>query len=164
MEIQGISKLIAAGIILAVTLISPLFFIAFDFWAGIRKAKERKEVISSDGWQRTVAKISKYYNALLALLVIDALQMSLLWYIDTYHGYNMPVLPFLTFVGAVFIGAIEVKSIYESADDKVKKQTRDVAAVIVDILKNKQNPEEIAKSIAEYLNGNKEKEVTGENK
>lgn len=32
----------------------PLVFIALDFWAGIRKAKQRGEEITSDRWQRTV--------------------------------------------------------------------------------------------------------------
>jgi hypothetical protein len=38
-------------------LITPLLFIALDFWADIRKAKIRKETITSEKWRRTVGKI-----------------------------------------------------------------------------------------------------------
>jgi hypothetical protein len=153
MEIQGIiDKLVAAGAILIVALVSPLVLIALDFWAGVRKAKERHEAISSDGWQRTVSKIGKYYNALLAMLVIDTLQMSLLWYLDIYHRHDFPVLPFLTFLGAVFIGAIEVKSIYERADDKTKKQAKQVADTAAGIVRNRTDAEKIAKIVIDYLN------------
>lgn len=162
MEIQGIDKVVAAGVVLIIVLVSPLIFIALDFWAGVRKAKERKEIITSDGWQRTVRKIARYYNALLAMLVIDLLQMSLIWYLDTYHEYTIPLLPVLTFLGAIFIGIIEVKSIYESADEKVKKQARDVACMAVEIAKNKTNPEEITKAVADYFNENK-KEAQNDN-
>lgn len=155
MEIQGIDKLVAAAIITGAVLISPLIFIGLDFCAGTRKAKERKEDITSDGWQRTVNKISRYYNALFALLVIDAIQMCVFWYIDTYHGYNIPVLPFLTSAGAVFVGIIEVKSIYESADSKVKKQTKDVTVLVAEIIKNNTHPDKIAKAVVDYLNENK---------
>lgn len=162
MEIQGIDKLIAAGIITVIVLVAPLFFIGFDLWAGMRKAKERNEDITSDGWQRTVRKIGRYYNALLALLIIDVLQMSVLWFLDTYHDYNIPVLPFLTFLGTIFIGVIEVKSIYESADEKVKKQAKDVSLLAAEIAKNRTNPEEIAKAVVGYMNNNSidEKEET----
>lgn len=46
-----------AAVVMLITfgiLVVPLVFIALDFWAGIRKAKQRGEEITSDGWQRTV--------------------------------------------------------------------------------------------------------------
>ena len=52
-------QLIAILLIECFILILPLLFIAFDFWAGIRKAKQRGETITSNGWQRTVQKIAR---------------------------------------------------------------------------------------------------------
>ena len=49
------SELIIVLIITFGILLTPLFFIGFDFWAGNRKAKQRGERIYSDKWQRTVA-------------------------------------------------------------------------------------------------------------
>ena len=80
---KGIDELFIVAWMLFGILLTPLFFIAFDLWAGIRKAKQRSEKISSDGWKRTVNKVARYYNALLALVVVDCMQMAGVWYLDT---------------------------------------------------------------------------------
>ena len=77
---KGIDELFIVAWMLFGILLTPLFFIAFDLWAGIRKAKQRSEKISSDGWKRTVNKVARYYNALLALVVVDCMQMAGVWY------------------------------------------------------------------------------------
>ncbi|NDV81319.1 hypothetical protein D0T87_04915 [Bacteroides sp. 51] len=153
---QGIEKLIAAAWITACVLITPVLFIIFDLWAGIRKAIERGEKITSNGLRRTFAKIAKYYNVLLALLVIDAIQMAGFWYVDTYYEHNFPVFPFIVLIGAIGVGIIEVKSIYEKADEKTKRQTSDVALLAGELAKHKSDPAELAKAVAEYLNKDKE--------
>ena len=91
-DIQFTGKFFVVTSILFFILITPLFFIAFDFWAGTRKAKQRGERIVSDGWQRTVRKIARYYNALLALVVVDAMQMASIWYLQEFYGkaYQTP--------------------------------------------------------------------------
>ena len=60
---KGIDELFIVAWMLFGILLTPLFFIAFDLWAGIRKAKQRSEKISSDGWKRTVNKVARYYMA-----------------------------------------------------------------------------------------------------
>ena len=40
----------------------PVLFIALDFWAGIRKAKARRERIKSDKMKRTIQKVARYYK------------------------------------------------------------------------------------------------------
>ena len=115
---KGLDELFVVAWMLFGILMTPLFFIAFDLWAGIRKAKQRNEKISSDGWKRTVNKVARYYNALLALVVVDGMQMAGVWYLDNYYGYHIPVFPFITLLGAFGVAAIEVKSIYEKAEEK----------------------------------------------
>ncbi len=137
-------------------LLTPLFFIAFDFWAGVRKAKQRKELITSDGWRRTISKIAKYYNALLALVIIDCMQMAGIWYHDVYYDIHFPIFPFVTLFGALGVAAIEVKSIYEKADEKERRELKQVATLAAEIAKNKADPEEVAKAIMQYINDNKE--------
>ncbi|MCD7900293.1 MAG: hypothetical protein LUH22_10610 [Bacteroides sp.] len=146
-----IEKLIAAGWITAGVLASPVFFILFDLWAGIRKARERGEKITSNGLRQTFAKTARYYNALLALLIIDAIQMAGFWYMNVYYGHNIPVFPFLTLLGAIGVGIIEVKSIFEKADDKMKQQASDVALLAGELAKHKSDPSELAKAIVEYM-------------
>ena len=59
-------QLIVVMFLMVGLLITPLFFIALDFWAGIRKAHTRGDRIRSDKMQRTIQKLSRYYNAILA--------------------------------------------------------------------------------------------------
>ena len=139
-------------------LLTPLFFIGFDFWAGVRKAKQRKERITSEGWKRTVDKISRYYNMLLALTVVDCMQISGIWYLDNYYNYQIPIFPFITMLGAMVVAIIEVKSILEQAEEKAKKQVSDIAIWITEIMRQKMAPTEIAAIIIEYINKEKKKE------
>lgn len=149
---KGMSELIIVLIITFGILLTPLFFIGFDFWAGNRKAKQRGERIYSDKWQRTVAKISRYYNMLLALTVLDCMQIVCIWFLDTYYSYHLPMFPVITLVGSFGVGAIEVKSIFEKAEDKAKKDVSDVAVLVSEIMKSKIDPAEIAKTVVGYMN------------
>lgn len=148
------SQLIVVLFITFGILLTPLFFIGFDLWAGTRKAKQRHERITSDGWKRTTAKVAKYYNMLLALLVIDGMQISGFWYLNIYHGWGAPLFPWLVFAGAIFVGAIEVRSIMEPANEKERKEMKQVALLAEEIAKHRTEPSEIIQALAEYLNKN----------
>jgi hypothetical protein len=137
-------------------LLAPLFLIVFDFWAGVRKAKQRGEPISSDGWKRTIDKVAKYYNALLALVVVDCMQIAGIWYMDAYYDYRIPMFPLITFLGTLCVAAIEIKSIYEKADAKQRKEIRQVAALASELAKHIKNPAEITEAVNGYLNDDKE--------
>ncbi|WP_195579107.1 hypothetical protein [Bacteroides intestinalis] len=156
---KGIDELFVVAWMLFGILLTPLFFIAFDLWAGIRKAKQRSEKISSDGWKRTVYKVARYYNALLALVIVDCMQMAGVWYLDNYYDYHIPIFPFITLLGAFGVAAIEVKSIYEKAEEKERKEMKQVVTLAAEIAKQKTDPEEIAKAIFKYMNKNKEEKV-----
>ena len=153
---KGVDELFIVAWMLFGILLTPLFFIAFDLWAGIRKAKQRSEKISSDGWKRTVNKVARYYNALLALVVVDCMQMAGVWYLDNYYDYHIPIFPFITLLGAFGVAAIEVKSIYEKAEEKERREMKQVAALAAEIAKQKTDPEEIAKAIFKYMSKDKE--------
>ena len=126
--------------------------IGLDFWSGIRKAKKNNIVRSSYGFRRTVEKIKEYYNAMTALTIIDAMQVSVIWYLETYYLYSIPMFPFVTLLGAIGLSAIEVKSIYEKAEDK--QRFHEAGTLITSIAKNRTDIEEISKSVAEYLQKN----------
>lgn len=145
-------QLAVVGLIVFGLLVSPLFFIALDFWSGIRKAKERGEVITSDGWRQTVNKSVKYYNLLFALLLVDAIQVSASWYLNTFSGWSVPLFPWLLACGVCCVAAIEIKSIYESNDAKTKRNLRNVALLGAEIAKNRTDAEEIARAVVKYLN------------
>jgi len=131
-----------------------LFLILADLWSGVRKARKRGEIRSSFGYRKTVAKLAKYYNVLLALTVVDCMQMGSIWYLDNYYDYNIPVFPLVTLVGAIGIGLIEIKSIYEKAEDKMKLEYQQIGSLVGKIVQSKASPQEIAKAVIEYMNEN----------
>ena len=145
-------KIIVLIWILFALYILVFFMIGADFWSGIRKAKKNGIVRSSYGFRRTVEKIKEYYNAMIALTIIDAMQVTALWYLETYYKYEIPMFPFVTLVGAIGLCIIEIKSIYEKAEDK--QRFHEAGALLSSIAKHKTDIEEISKSVAEYLQKN----------
>ena len=131
-----------------------LLIVGADFWSGITKAKKNGVIRSSYGFRRTIEKLSKYYNFLIALTVVDAMQVSAIWYMDEFYTIKIPMFPFLTLFGALGISLIEVKSIYEKAEDKVKfLEVGDLAGKII---ANKDDLAEVVKAVTEYMKTNPE--------
>ncbi len=113
-----------------------LFAILADLVSGLRKARKRGEARRSKALRRTVEKAATYYNALAALTIIDAMQIAAVIYLRAACGYeNIPLFPILTLLGAIGIAIIEVKSIYEKADEKEQKNFDDAAETILRYLK-----------------------------
>lgn len=137
-------------------LLTPLMFIALDYWSGIRKAKKRGEKIRSDKMKRTVDKVARYYNAILAMVVLDVIQISAFLFLHIYNDWTAYTFPLFTFIAVMFVAAIEIKSIIEPADAKERREMRDVAELAKAITSHKSDPKEIAEAIAEYLSDKKE--------
>lgn len=102
--------------------------------------------------KRTVDKISRYYNAILAMLVVDCIQMSAFIFLYLYYSWTPYTLPVFTLAAILFVAAIEIKSIYEPADVKESREMREVTALASAIAAHKNDPKEIAEAIAKYLN------------
>lgn len=156
--IEIADKLFFVTLILFFILLTPLIFIGFDFWAGNRKARQRGEPIISDKWQRTVKKVAKYYNALLALVVVDTMQMASIWYLQEFYGWRVPIFPLVTLLGAMGVAAIEIKSIFESAEEKEKREIKKVAQLVSGIVASKADPNEVAQALTDYFTGKSKSE------
>lgn len=130
-----------------------------DLWSGVRKAKRIGIATSSYGYKRTIDKAVRYYNFLVALTIIDAMQMAAIWYLEQFYGYRLPFFPFITLLGAISIGLIEIKSIYEKAEDKIKIDN--VAELAKQVARNKENIGAVADAVIDYLK-KKEEEEGGE--
>lgn len=156
---KGLEELFVIGWMLFGIYIEVFIMILADLWSGVRKAKARGEVRSSYMYKKTIDKIARYYNAMIALTVIDCMQMGGMWYLDGYYSWSVPIFPIVTLLGALGISLVELKSIYEKADEKVKGDYQDVALLVAEIAKHKADPSEVAAAIVEYMN-NKDKEDT----
>lgn len=149
---KGLDELFVVAWMLFGVYIEVFIMILADLWSGTRKAKQRGEVRSSYMYKKTIDKIARYYNALIALTVIDAMQMGGVWYLDGYYSWSIPIFPVVTLLGALGISLVELKSIYEKADEKVKGDYKEVALLASEIAKHKADPTEIAAAVVEYMN------------
>ena len=135
-------------------LVTPLIFIALDYWAGIRKARKRGDPIRSDKMKRTIDKVSRYYNGIFALMVLDMIQITAFVFLHIYNEWSAYTFPLFTLIGILFVAAVEIKSIYEPADVKESRELKEVTELAKAIAAHKSDPEEIAEAIAKYLNKN----------
>lgn len=142
-------KLIVILWILFGIYILVLVMILTDLWSGVTKARKAGVIRSSYGFRRTIEKMGRYYNVLFALTIIDAMQVGSLWYFEFYYQKVVPMFPFITLIGAIGICLIEIKSIYEKAEDKVRFD--DVGQLVGKMLINKDDLSEVVKSMSEYM-------------
>lgn len=151
----GLSNLSEQFIVLlfvvVLLLMTPIVFISLDYWAGIRKAKARGEAILSDKMKRTADKIARYYNCILAMMVVDVIQITAFVFLYLFNGWDAYTFPFFTLCAVLFVAAIEIKSIYEPSDVKERKQMKEVAELAKAIAEHRSDPAEIAEAIAKYL-------------
>lgn len=155
-QLTGLSEqLIALLFFVVLLLFTPLVFIALDYWSGIRKAKKRDEPIYSDKMKRTVDKISRYYNAILAMMVVDVIQVTGFIFLYLFNGWSAYTFPVFTLGAVLFVAAIEIKSIYEPADVKEEREMKEAAKLAKVIMEHKNDPKEIAEAVASYLNVDK---------
>lgn len=136
-------------------LVVPVLLIALDFWAGIRKAHARGDRIRSDKMQRTIQKLSRYYNAILSMLVLDCVQIAGFVFLHIFNGWTLYTFPLFTLIAVLFVASIEIKSIWEPADAKESREMKEVTELAKAIATHRSDPKEIAEAIAEYLNAKK---------
>lgn len=108
-------------VLVAIIYIAVLVLVGLDLWAGIRKAKRSGVYRSSKKLRRTLEKLATYYNVLLIVTVIDALVLFGVAILEV----QIPHFPYLTLLAALFVGFIELKSVFEKAEDKDKAAVAD---------------------------------------
>lgn len=151
-------KEIIALIILFICYVSVLICAICDCRSGKNKAKRNGEPVTSEGFRRTVDKLAKYYNVMIALTAIDVMQCLVIYMLNTYYTYNVPMLPLLTLLGGICMCLIEIHSIGENAADKTKKSVQEVGEFVKDIADNKTNVGGLVEVATDFLVGGKEDE------
>lgn len=109
---------------------------AADLASGLRKARRRGETARSRALRRTVDKLARYYNVLIVLTVVDAMQITAAVFLRTVEGYDVPTIPIFTLIGSLGMAFIEVKSIFEKGDDKEKQQLAELVSLLETIADN----------------------------
>lgn len=109
---------------------------AADLASGLRKARRRGETTRSRALRRTVDKLARYYNVLIVLTVVDAMQITAAVFLRTVENYDVPTIPIFTLIGSLGMAFIEVKSIFEKGDDKEKQQLAELVSLLETIADN----------------------------
>lgn len=151
-----IGTLIVCGFIILLFYIVALGLIFADLWAGVRKAKQRGEFRTSEGFKKTVGKINKYFAMHFAMTLVDAVQISLLYMLYREYSYDIPMLPVFTLVGVLYEAYVEITSIMEPANIKEKKQQDDFKRLLQQALSEGSLRERVIKVIEESNQLNKQ--------
>lgn len=132
---ERLTTLMFCGGLMLLCYIIILGLIFCDLQAGIRKAKKRGEVRTSDGYKRTIAKIAQYFNMTFALSLIDVAQLCMLLFLYHFYQRDIIMIPWFTLLALGYVGFVEVKSIWEPADIKEKKQQQDYKRAIMALIR-----------------------------
>ena len=118
-------------------------------WAGVRKAKQRGEFRTSEGFKKTVGKVNKYFAMHFAMTLVDAVQISLLYLLYREYAYDIPMLPVFTGMGVLYEAFVEIRSITEPADIKEQKMQDDFKRLLQQALTEGSMRERLIKMIEE---------------
>ena len=116
-------------------------------WAGVRKAKQRGEFRTSEGFKKTVGKVNKYFAMHFAMTLVDAVQISLLYMLYREYAYDIPMLPVFTGMGVLYEAFVEIRSITEPANIKEKKMQDDFKRLLQQALTEGSMRERLIKMI-----------------
>jgi acetolactate synthase small subunit len=86
------------------------------------------------------------------------MQMIAIAHINPQINIHLPVIPILTFIGSIFVGFIELKSVYEKAEDKDKAEIAQTAKIVGKVIADI-STQELATKVAEYLQTKQGKET-----
>lgn len=128
-----------------------------DLWAGIRKAKQRDELITSDGRKRTIEKIGKYFNMTFALSLIDIVQLAIIFFLYNFYKVDLWMVPWFTILAVGYVAWVEIHSIFEPADIKERKQQQDYIRALKTLIKDYGSPEKLIAA----LQGKEDKKEEG---
>lgn len=134
------------------------FFVVFiamgwDFCSGYYKARLRNEDRNSYGLRRTVSKFILYAGSLCIACSIDSISFVCRFW-EFVHLSPLMRIPVVASIVAIFILITEVRSIWEKADAKQRRQAGKAAALISSVL----NKEMLKDALTEVLINAKNKE------
>lgn len=158
----AVKQLVILSILMLIQYVLVIGAVVSDFYSGTAKAKKLGVKMSSYGYRRTIEKMKGYFNLLIALSILDTAQILSIWYLNVFEEYDIPLFTWFTSLGVLFCCFIEIKSIYEKAEDKERFQ--EVGELAGQIITNKKDLTKMAQALTEYMNLEDKKKEQQENK
>lgn len=123
-----------------IAIIYAIMFVVcfYDRFMGISKARKAGRVINSSTDRRgTGGKIMLYFSLLFIATMIDIVQIMATTQWEYQMQINLPQIPLFTIIIAIWEGAVEWRSIYETFEDKERAKMDDTARMLIAIAKDK---------------------------
>ncbi len=137
-------------IIAIMAMLIVFFAMMIDLASGLRKAKIRGELRSSQALKRSITKFITYEGSMIIALGVDMLihmsKLPQMFGLDIVYG-----VPVITCLVGVFLLAVEFMSVREKADQKTKKEMSEAAALLAKMLEN-DNLKEVFRAAMEQQN------------
>ena len=137
-------------IIAIMAMLIVFFAMMIDLASGLRKAKIRGELRSSQALKRSITKFITYEGSMIIALGVDMLihmsKLAQMFGLDIVYG-----VPVITCLVGVFLLAVEFMSVREKADQKTKKEMSEAAALLAKMLEN-ENLKEVFRVAMEQQN------------
>ena len=131
---ERLTTLWFCGAIMLLAYVIIIGLIGCDLTAGRRKAKKRGEAITSDGLKRTIEKVAKYFNCTFAMSLVDCFQLALILFLFHFYRIDIIMIPWFTLLALGFVAYVEIKSIWEPANIKERKQQEDYRRAILALI------------------------------
>ncbi|MGP1500173.1 MAG: phage holin family protein [Bergeyella cardium] len=128
-----------------------LIAILIDLYFGVRKAKSLGECTTSQGYTRTIKKVTFYYGMLVFACLFDFLDMIT----PLIFPYPLSIAPIGTIFGGIILILVEGKSVMEKAEAKQRRQVENSLKTLLEAVKNKEQlTDEILSILKEKANRN----------
>jgi hypothetical protein len=128
--LRGISSVLA---IVCIETIIVVIAMSVDFASGFYKAKLRGEARNSVGMRKTVNKFISYVGSILIAAGMDSMcYMSGFWEIVRFQ--TLVRVPVMATLLSMFLCAVEIRSIFEKAEHKQKRNFLKTAEALVQLL------------------------------
>lgn len=118
-------------------LFSLLVFVAIgvDLVSGWRKATLRHEAHTSYALSRTITKILMYQGSMVITGCIDIV-LTVCRVAELLHMDVLQHLPVISGLMCIMLCLVEIKSVYEKAEDKSRRRIKETAEILGNLLRN----------------------------
>jgi hypothetical protein len=128
--LHGISPM---WVIVCIETLVIIVAMAVDFASGYYKAKLRGEERNSLGLKRTVSKFILYVGSIMIAAGVDSI-FYICGFWEIIHFSVLSKVPVVTTIVSVFICAIEIRSVWEKAEKKQKRDALQTAEAFVKLM------------------------------
>lgn len=121
--------------VITIVCFSVMLAVGVDLYYGIQKARSIGEATTSEGFRRTITKLTYYLTLVFFGVLIDIFDV-----VTPYiFGEPLNAVPFATVIIGVGLIITEMKSVNEKAEDKLRRRAGEGIKDILTILKDRQD-------------------------